>query len=133
MAALEVLDAYALLAYFEDEAGADQVRSLLLRAEEGKIELAMTVVNLGEVWYAIARADSAATADRLILEIQGMAIEVVEVDWPLTREAAALKAKGGVSYSDCFAAALAKRRRGEVVTADPEFKRLDGDVKIAWL
>jgi ribonuclease VapC len=133
MAALEVLDAYALLAYFEDEAGADQVRSLLLRAEEGKIELAMTVVNLGEVWYAIARADSAATADRLILEIQGMAIEVVEVDWPLTREAAALKAKGGVSYSDCFAAALAKRRRGEVVTGDPEFKRLDGDVKIAWL
>ncbi len=133
MAALKVLDAYALLAYLEDEPGADQVRSLLLRAEEGKIELAMTVVNLGEVWYAIARADSAATADRLAQEIQGMAIEVVDVDWSLTREAAALKAKGGVSYSDCFAAALARQRKAEVITGDPEFKRLEGEVRIAWL
>ena len=133
MAGFKVLDAYTLLAYFEDEPGADRVRSLLLQAEEGKVELAMAVVNLGETWYAIARADSPAAADRLTQEIRGMAIEIVDADWSLTREAAMLKAKGGVSYADCFAAALAKRRKGEVVTGDPEFKRLEGDVKVAWL
>lgn len=133
MAAVKVLDAYALVAYFEDEPGADQVRGLLLRAEEGKVELAITTVNLGEVWYAIARADAVSTADRLTQELRGMAIDVVEVDWPLAREAAAFKSKGGVSYPDCFAAALAKRRKGEVVTGDPEFKRLEGEIKIIWL
>jgi ribonuclease VapC len=133
MAAVKVLDAYALVAYFEDEPGADQVRGLLLRAEEGKIELAIATINLGEVWYAIARADSAATADRLTQELRGMAIDIVDVDWPLAHEAAVFKSKGGVSYPDCFAAALAKRRKGEVVTGDPEFKRLEGEIKVAWL
>ena len=133
MAAVKILDAYALLAFLEDEPGADQIRTLLLRAEEGKLKLAMTTVNLGEVWYAIARADSQELADRLIRDIQGMAIDMVEVDWALAHEAATLKAKGKISYADCFAAALARLRKGEVVTGDPEFKRLEGDVKIAWL
>jgi len=133
MAVLKVLDAYAILAFLEDEPSADQVRNLLLRAEEGKAQLAMTVVNLGEVWYAIARSGSQDLADRLTQELQGMAIEMVEVDWALTRAAATLKAKGKVSYADCFAAALAKLRKGEVVTGDPEFKHLEGDVKIVWL
>ncbi len=133
MSALKVLDAYALLVFLEDEPGADQVRNLLLRAEEKGVKLAMTTVNLGEVWYAIARADSPTLADRLIQEIQGMAIEIVEVDWTLARQAAMFKAKGGLSYADCFVAALARLRRGEVVTGDPEFRRLEGEIKIAWL
>lgn len=130
---LKVLDAHPVLAFLEGESGADRVRSLLLRAEEGKIRLAMTVVNLGEVWYAIARADSAEQADRLVRDIRGMAIEIVDVDWTLAREAALLKARGGVSFADCFAAALARTRRAELVTGDPEFRRLEGAVKISWL
>ena len=131
--AAKILDAYALLAFLEDEPGADQVRNLLLRAEEGSLKLAMTVVNLGEVWYAIARTGTPALADELIRDIQGMAIEIVDVDWPLARQAAAFKAKGRIAYSDCFAAALAKLRKAEVVTGDPEFKRLEGEVKVVWL
>jgi len=133
MAAIKVLDSYAILAFLEDEPSAGRVRELLLRAEEGKAQLAVTVVNLGEVWYAIAKVDSQDTADRMTQEIQGMAIEVVDVDWTLARAAAALKAKGGASYADCFAAALAKLRKGEVITGDPEFKRLEREVKVAWL
>jgi predicted nucleic acid-binding protein len=133
MAAVKILDAYALLAFLEDAPSADEVRTLLLRAEEGKVKLAMTTVNLGEVWYAIARADSQELADRLIRDIRGTAIDMVDADWTLTHEAALLKAKGKISYADCFAAALARLRKGEVVTGDPEFKRLEGEVKIAWL
>jgi ribonuclease VapC len=133
MATTKVLDSYALVAFLEDEPGADQVRHLLLRAEEGSIRLAITVVNLGEVWYAIARADSPALADRLIHEIQGMAIEVVDVDWPLAKQAATFKARGRISYADCFAAALARLQKGEVITGDPEFKNLEGEIKVTWL
>lgn len=133
MATLKVLDSYALLAFLEDEPGADQVRNLLARAEDGSVGLAITVVNLGEVWYAIARADSIATADQLIHEIQGMAIEIVDADWPLAKQAATFKAKGRVSYADCFAAALAKLRKGEVITGDPEFKNLESEIKVTWI
>jgi uncharacterized protein len=133
MAAIKVLDAYAILAFLEDEPSADQVRNLLLRAEEGKVKLAMTVVNLGEVWHAIARAESPSLADRLVQEVRGMSIDFVDADWTLTREAAVFKAMGKVSYADGFAAALAKMRKGEVVTGDPEFKHLERDIKVAWL
>ena len=38
-----------------------------------------------------------------------------------------------MAYADCFAVALAKLRNVEVVTGDPEFKEVDGEVKVAWL
>jgi PIN domain nuclease of toxin-antitoxin system len=62
----KVLDADALMAFFLDEPGADTVRGLLVEAEMDSVDLAMSVVNLGEVWYAIARAVSTATADQYI-------------------------------------------------------------------
>jgi len=129
----KVLDSYALMAFFEDEPGADTVRSLILKAEEGHVNLLMTVVNLGEVWYSIARTNSPETADQYIEEIKGMSIEIVDADWALTRQAASLKVKGNISYADCFAAALAKSRKAELVTGDKEFKSLDHEIRISWI
>ena len=131
--ATKVLDAYALMVFFEDEPGADLVRGLLLKAEESDLKLLMSVVNLGEVWYSIARSTSPETADQTINEINGMAIELVDADWPLTHQAAIYKAKGNIAFGDCFAAALAKNRKAELITGDKEFKALEGDIKIAWL
>lgn len=131
--ATRVLDAYALVAFFEDEPGAEVVESLILKAEEGSVELAISVVNLGEVWYSIARRISPSTANDYLRQIQGMAIEVVDADWELTRLAAEFRVNGKISYADCFAAALAKLRKAELVTGDKEFKSLEGEIKISWL
>ena len=131
--ATKVLDSYALMAFFEDEPGADFVRGLIQKAVESDTNLLMSVVNLGEVWYSIARIDSPETADQYIHEIKGLGIEVVDIDWPLTRQAAAFKSSGNISYADCFAAALAKNRKAELVTGDKEFKVLEGEIKISWL
>jgi len=38
-----------------------------------------------------------------------------------------------VSYADCFAAALAKDRKAELVTGDREFKQVEGEGSIRWL
>ena len=64
--AAKVLDSYALMAFFEDEPGADLVRSLLLKAEESDLKLLMSVVNLGEIWYSIAHATSPKMADQYV-------------------------------------------------------------------
>ncbi len=131
--ATKVLDAYALMAFFEDEPGADLVRGLLLKAEESDLKLLMSVVNLGEVWYSIARTTSPETADQYIHEIEGMSIDIVEADWQLTRQAAVFKANGKLAYGDCFAAALAKNRKAELITGDKEFKALQDEIKISWI
>ncbi len=132
VASSKVLDTYALIAFFEDEPGADFVRNLLLEAESGRLKLAMCVVNLGELWYVIARSVSPKQADALLEEIQGLSIEIVAADWELTYQAAIFKSKGGLSYADCHAAALGKLRHAEVVTGDPEFQRLRGEITIQW-
>ena len=131
--ATKVLDSYALMAFFEDEPGADFVRGLIHKAVESDTDLLMTVVNLGEVWYSIARTNSSQIADQYIEEIKGMGIEIVDIDWILTRQAAAFKVNGNISYGDCFAAALAKIRKAELVTGDKEFKSLHSEIKISWL
>lgn len=131
--ASKVLDSYALMAFFEDEPGADLVRELILKAEDDRVKLLISVVNLGEIWYSISRATSPKTADQYIGEINGMAIEVVDVDWQLTRQAAEFKANGNISYADCFAAALAKAKKAELITGDKEFKLLENEIKISWL
>ncbi|MCJ7433340.1 MAG: type II toxin-antitoxin system VapC family toxin [Anaerolineales bacterium] len=129
----KVLDSYALMAFFEDEPGADFVRGLIHKAVESDTNLLMSVVNLGEVWYSIARTNSPEIADQYVHEIKGMGIEIVDVDWTLTRQAAAFKVNGNISYADCYAAALAKNRRAELVTGDKEFKALEDEIKISWL
>ena len=67
----QVLDSYALMAFFEDKPGADFVREVLLKAEQSGTKLLMSVVNLGEVWYSIARTNSAEIADQYTQEIMG--------------------------------------------------------------
>jgi predicted nucleic acid-binding protein len=131
--AAKVLDSYALMAFFEDEPGADFVRGLIQKAVESDTHLLMSVVNLGEVWYSIARTNSPEIADQYVHEIKGLGIEIVDADWQLTHQAARFKVNGKISYADCYAAALAKSRKAELVTGDKEFKPLDGEIKIAWL
>ena len=132
MPATKILDAYALIAFFEDEPGANFVHQLLIEAASGEIQLAMCVVNLGEIWYSIARTVSPEQADAIITEIQGMSIEMVNADWELTHQAAVFKSMGGLSYADCFTAALGKLRQAEIVTGDPEFQKLAGEIKTIW-
>ena len=59
-------------------------------------------------------------------------IQFVSVDIEFAKKAAELKASRKMSYADCFAAALAKPRKAELVTGDKEFKQVEGDVKVLW-
>ena len=130
---IKVLDAYALMAFLEDEPGARHVRRLFLEAVQGEVGLAITTVNLGEVYYSIARSGSLEVAERIVGELTALPLEIVDVGWELARQAAQLKAQTSISYADCFAAGLARQMGCAVVTGDPEFHRLEDKVEIEWL
>jgi predicted nucleic acid-binding protein len=109
------------------------VRSLLLETESGTLNLAMCVVNLGELRYIIARTDSPAQTTALVEEIQGLSIEIVDANWKLTCQSAIFKSKGGFSYADCYTAALGLLRQAEVITGDPEFLKLREEITLSWV
>lgn len=128
-----VFDSRAVLAYFGDEGPAEAIANLISDAHESRIPMYMSVVNAGEAWYILAREVSEADADEAMAEVTGLGIQLVDVGWPLTRVAATLKANHKMSYADCYAAALAKERKCELVTGDKEFRQVDGEVGIRWV
>lgn len=97
------------------------------------MRVGITVVNLGEVWYRFARLHSDLKADQAVHKLKALEVEVIEVDWALTRRAAAYKKLGGLSFADCYAAALAKHWGAMLVTGDPEFKHVEKEVQIRWI
>jgi len=128
-----VLDAFALLAFFQDEPGKPRVEELFQRAENGLDRLLVTVVNLGEMYYELRARRGIGPASRALLRLDQMNLEVVEVDRSLTIHAARAKAEHGLGYLDCFAYALALMRGATVVTGDDDFHRVEHLVAIDWL
>jgi predicted nucleic acid-binding protein len=133
--AIKILDSWALMALFNDEPAADEVETLLRKAAAGTHTLLMCVVNWGEIYCSVMRGASAKMAGQKEKEIAAMPIELVPVDADLhlARQAAIFKATHKISYADAFAAGLAKIRKAELVTGDPEFRALESEVKITWL
>jgi hypothetical protein len=37
-----------------------------------------------------------------------------------------------MAYANCFAVALARLRKAELYTGDPEFKAVEKDIKVFW-
>jgi ribonuclease VapC len=132
-AAVRVLDSYSLLAYIEGEAGAETMIEIFRVARDSGRSLFLSVVNWGEVYYITMREAGHERANDVAHLISTLPIQIVPADLDLTRQAAELKSKHRMSYAGCFAAALAKQRKAELVTGDRDFRQVEGEVKILWL
>ncbi len=128
-----VLDSYAVLAYFQNESGAQVVEKMLLDAENESVKLFMSVVNLGETVYITQRKSGEQGKQSLLLALDMLPIRIEDVTKDLALRAADLKAKYSISYADCFTAALALSHEVPAVTGDPEFKKIEHLVTIKWV
>ncbi len=128
-----VFDAWSILAYLDGEIVGKQVADLIADAQISKTALAMSVIDAGEMWGILASTTSENEADSSLAELMQLGIEVTNVTWSLAREAASIRSKYHVSLSRCYAAALSKQLKGELVTGETEYKCLEGLLKIKWL
>lgn len=128
-----VLDSFALLALFRDEAGGGTVAIILEKAGQRDQPVHMTEVNYAEVQYIVRMKDGEAAWAAIARELRAAPIEFHPADRRLADLAADFKARYKISLADAFAAALAKERKTELVTGDPEFKALEKEIKIVWL
>ena len=133
MAAAKVLDSWALLCYLEQEPGYEKIIDLFEEAVESSKPLLMCIVNWGEVYYQVMRRFGDQKVQEIEQLIQTLPITLIEANKELTREAARIKAKKRMAYADCFAVALARLKKAELYTGDPEFKMVEKDIKVHWL
>ena len=132
MSQLFVLDSFALLAFAQDEAGAEPVQKFLDQARMGQAHLKMSVINLGEVFYKTVRQSGLKRAQKVLAMIKQFPIEFLAVDHDLALAAAEIKGVHRISYADCIAAALAQRLGATLVTGDEGFGQI-ADLQVEWL
>jgi predicted nucleic acid-binding protein len=121
-----VLDACALIALFNREAGAAKVRDLILQAAAGEeeTEICISPVNLLEVYYDRIRVVGPDRADEILSWIYASPIQILEtLAPPILKEAGRLKTAYTMSLADSIACAAASCLSGILVTAD--HKELD--------
>lgn len=133
MVATKVLDSWALLCYLEQEPGFEKMIDLFEKAVESSKPLLMCIINWGEIYYQIARRFGEQKAQEIEQLIETLPIGLVEADRALTREAARIKATKRMAYADCFAVALARLKKADLYTGDPEFKKVEKEIRVVWL
>lgn len=131
-----ILDTFAVIAYLNDEEGADKVEELLNKAKEGKIKLFMHAINLGELYYNIFKKEDETKAISAYSKVKQYPVEFIEdLSEPFLLKTATLKGTYPISYADAFAVATAQEFEGILITGDPEVKILEADnkVEILWI
>ncbi len=117
-------DTEPIVAFFFGEAGAEPVINILEKVQNGNAEGYVSIVNLTEVYYTIARRDRR-TADKKINLLRLFGLKVVPVDENgLWREAALIKNKYLLSLGDSFAVATAQALQTKLVVGSD--KALNG-------
>ena len=128
-----ILDAFAFMAYFEDEPGGERVEQILQDVKSGKARAFISIINLGEVLYNTERRHGLTKAQDTLALIQEMPVEVLPADEQTVFAAAHIEANHPISYADAFVIVSAQQLDGVVMTGDPEFQDVTELAKIEWL
>jgi len=133
-----LLDACAMLAFYDSEEGEDVVSGLIESAERGEVTLSMNAANLIEVYYDRVRKLGSEEADDTIRNIyEDSPISIIEELNPaIVREAAYFKAAGKMSFADSILMATARYTGATVVTCDHvELEPIEqqGQITFLWI
>ncbi len=128
-----VLDSYAIITFLFKEKGHEKVLKLFEWAAENDVINYITAPNWTEVRYIVQRKVGAVKWEEVRQKLLRLPFEIIPADQTLAELAGEIKALYKMSLADCFAAALAKMKKLEVYTGDPEFQEVESDIKIVWL
>ena len=133
-----VLDACALQALLRNGPGADKVSDLLNAAFRDEVQVAMSKINLLEVYYDVYRYVSKDIADNVVKECKSSPVSVIsEISDAAFDKAGRLKASYKISLADSIALAEAMVSGGALVTADHHemdaIAQNEPSIKFLWI
>ena len=128
-----LFDSYALLAFFQGERGAETVLEFLKKSKNNRIEPLICVINLGEILYLTKRRFGDSKKIEILGRIHQLSFNIIPATNDLVFQAAEIKADYPISYADSFTVACARDQSAEIVTGDPDFKKVAHLVKIHWI
>jgi ribonuclease VapC len=128
-----VFDSHALLVFFQNEEGAENVATILKKAMKQKLDRYICVINLGEIIYETKKNFGDNKKLEVLAHIYQLGFKVLPVPETLIFKAAEIKAGYPIAYAHCFVLACAIEQSARVVTGDPDFKKVAHLVNIDWI
>ena len=126
-----VLDASALLAFFNQEKGWEEVEQVVSRNDTN---VYMSAVNYAEVLSkGIVRGNN---PDKMINAIRTFDIQIIEFNSSLAEQVGVLKpqvASWGLSLGDCACLTLAQHLKATILTADTVWKNLGNSYRMMFI
>lgn len=130
-----IMDACAVIAYLNDEEGADKVEELLWKSSQNTGNLFMHEINLLEIYYGVYRDEGEQLADETYEKVLNLPIKIITgVKKIVFKSAGRFKAIYRVSLADSIALAEAKVRKNQLVTCDHhEFDPIQKQNELSFL
>jgi ribonuclease VapC len=127
-----VFDSFAILAWLREEPHAGFVDLLLHKIRTGGDEGGISIINLGEIYYTVARREGARKAEMTVSALTEFDWTIYPATEALVFSAARFKARFRISYADAFALACAQEQQADLVSGDPELLAAAHGVPILW-
>lgn len=118
---------------FKEEPAASKVREIFENEGITRIAVYISWINLGEVYYTIARRKGLEAAKAVLDDIQILPVRLQVPSKADILAAATIRSRHRVSYADAFAVSLAQKIKGTILTGDPEIILLEDVVNIEKL
>lgn len=117
----------------QEQPAAEKVQAIFEDAAAGKLDLCMSMINVGEVFYLLYKRLGQSKAEAFLEGLPSLPLRIVVPSADGILEAARIKANHPISYADSFAVATAISQRAALITGDPDLKALSGAVDIDWI
>ena len=128
-----IFDSHALLKFFQREKGSEKVIQILEEIQKGEVPKLINAINLGEIIYTTKREFGDQKTLEVLASIERLHFRILPIPNELVFQAAEYKAQHSISYADCFTLASAVEHKAAIVTGDPEFRKVEHLVDIAWV
>ena len=100
---VKVLDAWALMGWLQgEEPVTERVRKMFQQAQRRRLDLAMSWINLGEVYYLLAKRHGGAHADQFLPDLALIPLRPIVPDERTIIGAARWRSRFPISYADAF-------------------------------
>ena len=128
-----VFDSSALIAFFNDEKGAEKVEKILLQKNNYSL---ISIINVFEICYDAARRSCYDDGIQMFEEIKQLPIKIIfEITQNVMEKAVYFKTNFKVSVADSIALGLTKENEACIITSDHhEFDCIDEakETKFFW-
>lgn len=128
-----ILDASAILRFFDQEAGVVRLSEIFKDVALGRAAAAVSAINYGEVIGIAYKRGGSRRFNQVIAEINELKIQIIPVDADRSARSAIIHADLRIPYADCFAIELASTPDHVLLTADFDFKPAAQDIAIEFL